>query len=328
MADGYSAEPIHGDLSQQQRDRVMSKFRDKTLQVLVATDVAARGIDVDDITHVIHYNLPEEVENYTHRSGRTARAGKKGISVAIAGSRDGRKLSSIERIINSNFIAMKLPTADDICEKQLLHLVEKMTAVEVNKDEIAKYMPAVIAQFDDITKEELIERFVSAEFNKFLSYYSNSRSLDASSSSRGDSGRDRGDRNEGRKRRDRDDDGKNRFFVNLGDKDGLNQGALLRMICDNTEVNKGAIGKIDILKSFSFFDADIESTDIILKRLQNIDFEGKKMNVEQTKKGASGGSSKGGGERSKRRSFGGNDKAGDRNRNKFASKDRDRKRRR
>lgn len=318
MADGYSAEPLHGDLSQQQRDRVMGKFRDKTLQVLVATDVAARGIDVDDITHVIHYNLPEEVENYTHRSGRTARAGKKGISVAIAGTREGRKLSSIERIIKTTFQPQKLPTADQICEKQLMHLVEKMSAVEVNKEGIAKYMPTVMEKFEDVSKEEFIERFVSAEFNKFISYYSKSRNIDAQASSGRDGGRDGG------RRRDRDDDDKNRFFVNLGDKDGLNSGALLRMICDNTDINKGAIGKIDILKNFSFFDADKDSTDTILKRLQNIDFEGKKMNVEQTKKGNSGGGK--GGNRSKRRSGGGNYSGGNSGKGKFASRERRRRR--
>jgi ATP-dependent RNA helicase DeaD len=319
MADGYSAEPLHGDLSQQQRDRVMGKFRNKTLQVLVATDVAARGIDVDDITHVIHYNLPEEVENYTHRSGRTARAGKKGVSVAFAGPREGRKLSSIERIIGTSFTPQKLPSPDQICEKQLMHLVDKMSDVEVNKEGIAKYMPAVMEKFEDISKEDLIERFVSAEFNKFLSYYSKSKNIDAEASS----GRDGRDGN--RRRRDRDDDNKNRFFVNLGDKDGLNQGALLRMICDNTDLNKGSIGKIDILKNFSFFDADKESTDAILSKLQNVDYEGKKMNVEQTKKGNSGGG-KGGGNRSKRRSGGGNFGGGNSGKGKYASRERRRRR--
>ena len=318
MADGYSAEPLHGDLSQQQRDRVMGKFRNKTLQILVATDVAARGIDVDDITHVIHYKLPEEVENYTHRSGRTARAGKKGISVAITGSREGRKLSTIEKIINTSFAHQKLPTPDQICEKQLLNLADKMSGVEVDKEGIKKYMPIVMEKFEDFTKEELVEKFVSSEFNKILSYYSKSRNLDADASSSRDSRRDGG-----RKRRDRDDDNKNRFFVNLGDKDGLNSGALLRMICDNTNVNKGSIGKIDILKNFSFFDADKESTDVILSKLQNVDYEGKKMNVEQTKKGNSGG----GGNRSKRRSGGGNySGGGNSGKGKYASRERRRRR--
>lgn len=308
MADGYSAEPLHGDLSQAQRDRVMNKFRDQTLQVLVATDVAARGIDVSDITHVIHYNLPEEVENYTHRSGRTGRAGKTGISVAIAGPRDGRKLSSIEKIINTKFIAQKLPSPDEICAKQLMSMVNRMNEVEVNKAGIGKYLPAVMEKFADISKEDLIERFVSAEFNKFLSYYEKSRNIDADQSSNRDSGKSGG-------RRDRDDENKNRFFVNLGRKDGLNQGGLLRMICDNSGLNKGSIGKIDIMNNFSFFDAEKSDTDMLLQKMQNVDFEGKMMSIEQTKKGNVSGSSD-----EKKGTFNRN------NRGKHASRDRKRRR--
>lgn len=302
MADGYSAEPIHGDLSQAQRDRVMQKFRNKTLQVLVATDVAARGIDVDDITHVIHYNLPEEVENYTHRSGRTARAGKKGISVAIAGSRESRKLKSIERIIKSEFETKKLPTPKDICERQLLNLTDKVVNVDIDRDKIEAHLPAIFEKLEDLSKEEIVERFISLEFNKFLAYYSKSRNIDADSQS---------SRESGGSRRDRSDDNKNRFFVNLGSKDRLNQGALLRLICDNTNVNKNSIGKIDILKNFSFFDADKEETDQLLDKLQQIDFEGKKMNIEQTKKGNSSSNNK-------KKSFG--------SRGKHASRDRRRRR--
>lgn len=300
MADGYSAEPLHGDLSQAQRDRVMQKFRENTLQILVATDVAARGIDVDDITHVIHYNLPEEVENYTHRSGRTARAGKKGISVAITGSREGRKLKSIEKIIKSEFEQKKLPSPKEICERQLLNLTNKVMKVDIDRDKIQDHLPAILDQLKDLSKEEVIERFISIEFNKFLAYYSNSRKLDADAKSSRESGG----------RRDRNDENKNRFFVNLGSKDRLNQGALLRLICDNTNVNKGAIGRIDILKNFSFFDADKEETEQLLSRLQQIDFEGKKMNIEQTKKGNSSSN--------KKKSFG--------SRGKHASRDRRRRR--
>lgn len=309
MQDGYSAEPIHGDLSQAQRDRVMNKFRDKTLQVLVATDVAARGIDVNDITHVIHYRLPEEVENYTHRSGRTARAGKKGISVAITGPREGRKLKSIEKIIKTSFVPQKLPSPDQICENQLMHMVNKMTEVEVNKEGIGKYLPAVMEKFDAFSKEELVERFVSAEFNKFLSYYAKSRNIDAEQSSSREGGREGGGR-----RRERDDENKNRFFVNLGRKDGLNPGALMRLVCDNAGLNNGSVGKIDIMNNFSFFDADKDQTDTILAKLQNVDYEGKKMNVEQTKKGGGSGGKKSG-------------YKGGGSRGKFASRDRNRRRR-
>jgi len=299
MADGYNAEPLHGDLSQAQRDRVMDKFRQKTLQILVATDVAARGIDVTDITHVIHYSLPEEIENYTHRSGRTARAGKKGISISLINTKEGRKIQAIERIAKATFSLKSIPSADDICALQLMHLVTKMTEVEVDTKGINKYMPAVMEQLNAYSKEELIQRFVSTEFNRFLNYYDKSRTnLNAESDSRGGNDRDdrgrRSDRDErpsrdsgDRKRRDSrgDDSNFQRFFVNLGRKDGFNHGALLRLVCDNTGMDKGGIGKIDILNNFSFFDAEKSETPNILQKLQGLDFEGKAMTIEETKKG-------------------------------------------
>ena len=329
MADGYNAEPLHGDLSQAQRDRVMEKFRAKGIQILVATDVAARGIDVQDITHVIHHSLPEDVENYTHRSGRTARAGKTGISLALVDPKDGRKLKSIERIIKSDFTKMTVPKADEICEKQLLSLVEKMKNVEVNEKAIEKYMPSVMETLGDFTKEEIISKFVSTELNRFLTYYSKSRDINENMSDRGgrdrdDRGgrdRDRGDRNdrggdrdrgERRERRETRDD-QQRFFVSLGEKDGFNHGALLRLICDNAGISKGQIGKIDILNNFSFFEADKSEVDNIIKNSQGVDFEGSTMNVEITNsKPKSGGErrSNGGGDR---RSSGGGDRGRGRN---------------
>ena len=306
MAEGYNAEPLHGDLSQAQRDRVMDKFRQKTLQILVATDVAARGIDVNDITHVIHYNLPEDVENYTHRSGRTARAGKKGISISLINTREGRKINSIERIIKAPFNLKTIPSADKICELQLMHLITKMTEVEVDIKGIGKYMPAVMEKLEDFSKEELIQRFVSTEFNRFLNYYDKSKNnLNAEADSRGgddfggrdrDRGRDRDNRG---KRKDFEDDGFRkkggrdrgdnanfqRFFVNLGRKDGFNHGALLRLVCDNTGMDKNGIGKIDILNNFSFFDADKSESKNIISKLHGLDFEGKAMSIEETKKG-------------------------------------------
>jgi ATP-dependent RNA helicase DeaD len=286
MADGYSAEPLHGDLSQAQRDRVMSKFREKHLQILVATDVAARGIDVDDITHVIHYNLPEDVENYTHRSGRTARAGKKGISIGLINTKEGRKIKSIEKIIKTEFQHKKLPDPQKIIAKQLFNMINEVKEAEVDEEAIKQYMPEVMSKLGEFDAEEIVKRFVSVEFNKFVEYYSKSKNLDAEQSS--SRGSDRSSR--------RNDDDKNRFFVNLGRKDGLNQGAMLRLICDHTDLKKDAVGKIDIMNNFSFFDADKAHTDKIIKSLQNVDFEGKEMNVEQTTKGgnAKSGTSKGG----------------------------------
>lgn len=283
MANGYNAEPLHGDLSQAQRDRVMDKFRNKTLQILVATDVAARGIDVNDITHVIHYQLPEDVENYTHRSGRTARAGKKGVSIALTGPRDSRKVKSIERIIKSKFNAVKVPSSQEICERQLNHMIDELVAVEIDDKKIESYMPMISAKLDSYSKEELIKRFVSTEFNKFLSYYENTRDLNASERS----SRDR-DRDGGGRRGYQLDGNKQRFFVDLGKKDGFNHGALLRIICDSAGVKKSQIGKIDIMDKFSFFDAEKDQTDRILNRLKGVNFEGKRMSVEKTKSESSG----------------------------------------
>jgi len=321
MADGYSAEPLHGDLSQAQRDRVMEKFRAKSIQILVATDVAARGIDVNGITHVIHHSLPEDVENYTHRSGRTARAGNTGISLALVDPRDGRKLKSIERIIKSEFQKMSVPKAEDIIEKQLFSLVGKMKDVEVNEKGIEKYLPTVIEALEDLTKEEIIAKFISTEFNKFLNYYSKSRDITESMSDRGgrdrdrnDRGRDRdrGERGERRERRQTRDD-QQRFFVSLGEKDGFNHGALLRLICDNAGISKAQIGKIDVLNNFSFFEADKTETDKIIANSQGVDFEGSTMNVEITNSKP----------KSDRRSGGGDRGGRSRDRDSRGSRDRD-----
>ncbi len=316
MAGGYNAEPLHGDLSQAQRDRVMDKFRNKTLQILVATDVAARGIDVNDITHVIHYQLPEDVENYTHRSGRTARAGKKGTSIALTNTKEGRKIKSIERIIKSSFDLKKVPSSNQIVETQLMSLVSGITDTEVDASSVEKYMPLLMEKLEDYSKEEIIKRFVAAEFNKFLGYYENSRDLNAAQRSDKGGRDDFGSRKRGDKRRDRDDNDKQRFFVSLGKKDGFNHGALLRLLCDNTGVNKGNIGKIDILDAFSFFDADKTQTETILNRMEGVDFEGLNLKIEKTKSrdggGGSGGSKRsysprGGGDRSPRRGGNRND---------------------
>ena len=316
MAGGYNAEPLHGDLSQAQRDRVMQKFRSKTLQILVATDVAARGIDVDDITHVIHYQLPEDVENYTHRSGRTARAGKKGTSIALINTKEGRRIKSIERIIKSQFDLKKVPSPSEIVETQLSSLISGITDAEVDSSRIEKYMPVLMEQLEDYSKEDLIKRFVSAEFNKFLSYYENSRDLNASQRSGGNDRDDYGSRKRGsRDRGDRNDANKQRFFVSLGRKDGFNHGALLRLLCDNTGVNKSDIGKIDVLDSFSFFDADKKETETILRKMQGIDFEGSMLNVEKTKnrdENRGGGNSGGGNKKSYARRSSGNSSGGDR----------------
>jgi ATP-dependent RNA helicase DeaD len=238
MKNNYSAEPLHGELSQAQRDRVMRAFRKKDIQLLVATDVAARGIDVDDITHVINYNLPDEIESYTHRSGRTARAGKKGVSMLLLNNREVGKLRQIERIINTEIKQAKFPTGEDICQKQLLQLIDKVVDVEVKEDQLNQFLPSIEEKLAELSKEEIIKKFVSAEFNKFLLYYGNSRDInDTSPASRGgerdrgrgnerrkeyrDGGRDRsrGDRKERSPRGERSDRGERRERSSRGDRD-------------------------------------------------------------------------------------------------------------
>lgn len=304
--DGYNAAPIHGDLSQAQRDSVMKRFRDKSLQILVATDVAARGIDVSDITHVINYNLPDDMENYTHRSGRTARAGKKGESMVLINTRELGKIRQIERGIRTTFTVGAVPNAKEICEVQLMQLADKVTSAEVREDDIEEFLPIIMRQFDGLTKEEVIKKFVSAEFNRFFDYYQRSGDLNASKEegrdrdergSRSPRDRDRGERSDRGDRGSRNDANKTRFFVSIGRRDGLNPGGLLRVICDSADLRSDNIGKIDIMDSFSFFEADDAHADSILSKVNGTEYEGHKVSVEITRKRKedSGGRSRGGG---------------------------------
>lgn len=315
--EGYSAEPLHGDLSQAQRDAVMRRFREKSIQILVATDVAARGIDVDDITHVINYNLPDEVENYTHRSGRTARAGKKGESLVLINTREGYKIKAIEKIIRTEFKEGKIPSAKQICEVQLMKLVDKVISTEVKENDIAEFLPLINNEFDGFTKEEVIKKFISAEFNRFIEYYERAGDLNskAQSGRDRDNGRGRGrdrDRGRGRERRGSDEN-KTRFFVSLGAKDGLNAGGLLRVICDETGLTSGNIGRIDIMEAFSFFEAEDQHKDKIIAQANGAQYEGKKVKIEVTHSRKDQKKKRGGG--------GGRDRSrGDRNRNRNRSR--------
>lgn len=293
--DGYSAEPLHGDLSQAQRDRVMERFRRKDIQILVATDVAARGIDIDNITHVLNYNLPDDIENYTHRSGRTARAGKKGQSIVLINTREGYKIRAIEKQIRMDFVNGKLPGAEEICSIQLSKLIEKVVATEVRESDISKFMTQIMGELESLSKEEVIKKFISAEFNRFIEYYEHAGDLNATAGRDG-KGKER-DHERGSKGRIRRtaDEGKTRFFVSLGTKDGLNPGGLLRLICDNTGLKSGNIGKIDIMPAFSFFEADSTETDNILKRVNGSQYEGNAVNIEVTRQKEKGGRKSGNG---------------------------------
>ncbi len=272
MKDGYNADALHGDLTQQQRDRVMVKFRQRSLQILVATDVAARGIDVEDITHVIHMNIPDEMEFYTHRSGRTARAGKKGISIAMISKRELGRVRQLEKTLKSTFKRMTVPTGPEVCQKQLIALMHKVREVKVNEAEIEAFLPAVYEELKDVTKQELIKRFASIEFNRFLDYYRNAPDLNQDDrrtlGSSGDSSRD--------------SISGARFFINLGKMDGLEKGDLLAFIDDACGVDGRSIGRIELKGAYSFFEVEKEKTDAILNGFKGVEFKGRQVRVEIT----------------------------------------------
>ncbi|TSJ48009.1 DEAD/DEAH box helicase [Fluviicola chungangensis] len=331
--EGYSAEPLHGDLSQAMRDRVMDRFRERSIQLLVATDVAARGIDVDNITHVINYNLPDDIENYTHRSGRTARAGRQGKSLVLINTRENFKIKAIERQIRTTFTAALIPEASEICGIQLNKLISKVKEIEVKENDIAPFLPAIMADFEELSKEEVIKKFISAEFNRFIEYYDRAGDLNVSSGRgdredrkerRGDDRFDRKDRferSERAPRGDRDNANRTRFFVSLGKRDGLNPGGLLRVICDSTGLKSASIGRIDVMPNFSFFEADKADEGAILSKVNGSDYEGHTVNVEITQK-KEGGERRSGGDRERKSGFGGGKSSGFGDRKSFGSSER------
>lgn len=287
MRDGYNADALHGDLSQQQRDKVMKRFRDRSLQILVATDVAARGIDVDNVTHVINYSLPDEIENYTHRSGRTARAGKTGVSIAIINSKEVGKIRQIEKVIGKKFTAAEIPGGFDVCEKQLFSLVHRVHNVEVNEAQIEQYLQRIYDEFADLSKEEVIKRFASLEFNRFLNYYKNAPDLNVKGDDRGS---DRNSMREGKS------GNHTRLFINLGSVDEFSRGDLLRFICDKSGINGTAIGRIDIKGVYSFFEVENNVLAEVQEGFKSVEFNGRGVRIEIA------GASEGGGERRERSS--------------------------
>ncbi|MBT4776187.1 MAG: DEAD/DEAH box helicase [Crocinitomicaceae bacterium] len=272
IRDGYNAEALHGELSQQQRDSVMGKFRERVTQILVATDVAARGIDVSDITHVINYNLPDEVENYTHRSGRTARAGKYGESLVLINTRESGKINRIEKIIGKKFEKRNIPEGEDICEKQLMKLVDEVVATEINKKAMSKYEDIIYEKLGGMEIEDLVHKFLSMEFNRFLDYYKNSKDLNAKAGKASERGARKGERNiKGDTQR---------FFINKGRMDNINPGALVRAICDHAKISSGQIGEIDIMREFSFFEIEKDSAASVLSKMNGAEIDGDAVKVE------------------------------------------------
>jgi len=278
MGEGYSADVLHGDLSQAQRDFVMSRFRQRHVQLLVATDVAARGLDVNDLTHIINYNLPDELEVYVHRSGRTGRAGKTGISIAIIHTREHSKIEQLENILHKNFTRRLVPNGREICEKQLFNLIDKVERVEVNDSQIDQFLPTIFRKLGWLERDDLIKRFVSVEFNRFLSFYENAPDLNQGvqepkkmQKKAGDSPRKESSRKVKF----------SLFYINLGTKNNLTPANLIGLINEMTGSRDIRIGRIDLQKKFSFFEADSRFENELISGLNEARWGGVKVLVEK-----------------------------------------------
>ena len=284
IQDGYNADSLHGELSQAQRDLVMQKFRQRHLQLLVATDVAARGLDVNDLTHVINYGLPDDTESYTHRSGRTGRAGKTGISIAIINLRERGKMREIERIINKKFIIGEMPTGKQICEQQLIKLIDDIEKVKVNEEEIESFLPGIYRKLEWLSKEDLIKRVVSMELNRFLDYYSNAPEIETPSTSDRRSEREpkeRKDYGSSREKTERKaEKGYTRLFLNLGKTDGFYANQIIELINRNMKKQRTTIGRIDLMQNFSFFEVAEKQANDVINALNKVNLNGRKVIVE------------------------------------------------
>jgi ATP-dependent RNA helicase DeaD len=288
--DGYNADALHGDLSQSQRDDVMRKFRKGQFQLLVATDVASRGLDVNDLSHIINFNLPDDPEVYTHRSGRTGRAGRKGISIAIVHSRETRKVRDIEKLSGVRFEKKLVPTGEDICKKQLFSLIEKIKSVQVDNEKIEPFLDTINEKLEGLSREQLIKQFVSAEFNRFVSYYKNARDININSKDSRDGGgrKNRSNRDRSRNSRDKSRNNKDRssrvkfsrFHINVGSKNNVNPVKLIGLINDNLKSKNMEIGKIEIMKGFSFFEIDEKFSKSLAGALNGKNFNGTIVKIE------------------------------------------------
>ncbi len=278
IKDGYNADALHGELSQAQRDSVMKRFRSRQLQMLVATDVAARGLDVNDLTHVINYNLPDEIEQYTHRSGRTGRADKTGISIAIINLKEKHKIKRTEKIIGQQFTQAKVPTGQEICEKQLFHIIENIEAIAINDHAINEYLPVILHKLENMSKEDLIRRLVSVEFNRFLNYYKNAPDLNIDEYTGGE-GRE-GRRNERRDKAASNEGNYIRMFFNIGRKERVEPPQIIQLIHKGAEKHGIDIGKIDIYEGFTYVDVDSRYADTVLENLNGIVYHKRALRVD------------------------------------------------
>jgi ATP-dependent RNA helicase DeaD len=288
IKDGYNAEALHGDLSQQQRDLTMQKFRQHTVQLLVATDVAARGLDVDDLTHVINFGLPDDIENYTHRSGRTGRAGKKGTSICIVHSREKFKIRNIEKVIGKQFEQGVIPSAEEICKKQLYKVMDQIVKTDVDDEEIGPFMQDIQRYFEFIDKEEIIKKIVSMEFGKFLSYYADAPSLTPVHSPKGEGSKDaKGKREDGhgRKQPTPTSKGYKKLFINLGKRDGFYPGELMQTL-NRFVGGRQEVGHIDLLDTISYFEVPEKDAKKVMIQLTGIRYKGRTVRCNDADEGS------------------------------------------
>ena len=308
IKDGYNAEALHGDLSQQQRDLTMQKFRQHTVQLLVATDVAARGLDVDDLTHVINYGLPDDVENYTHRSGRTGRAGKKGTSISIIHTREKSKVRNIEKIIGKDFVDGELPSPEEICKKQLYKVMDDIMKTDVDEEQIEPYMKEIDRQFEYIDKEDIIKKMVTITFGRFLDYYKNAPQILKPSSKRNERS-ERAERGASGNRRPRKAEaGFRRLFINLGKQDGFYPGEIMQFMNHHIH-GRQEVGHIDLLQRFSYIEVPKADAEKVMRALNGVSYKGREVRCNDADEGGRGRDS-----RSTRSSSRNNENGGRRNR--------------
>ena len=300
IRDGYNAEALHGDLSQQQRDLTMQKFRQHNVQFLVATDVAARGLDVDDLTHVINYGLPDDIESYTHRSGRTGRAGKKGTSISIIHTRERYKVKAIEKIIQKEFVDGTLPAAKDICSKQLYKVMDQILKVDVNEEEIEPFLKDIYRHFEYIDKEDIIKKIISMTFNRFLEYYANAPEIEKPSGKRSDREGERGSRSSRgertRKAPRTPEAGYKRLFINLGKDDGFYPGEVMQFINKNVH-GRQEVGHIDLLGKFSYIEVPEKDANKVMKALNGTTYKKREVRCNDAEEGGHGRGGRSNGER-------------------------------
>ena len=274
IQDGYNADSLHGELSQAQRDLVMQKFRQRHLQLLVATDVAARGLDVNDLTHVINYGLPDDTESYTHRSGRTGRAGKTGISIAIINLREKGRMKEIEHIIKKKFEVSVLPSGQEICQQQLIKVIDDIEKVKVKEEEIETFLPGIYRKLDWLDKEDLIKRVVSLEFNRFLDYYKNAPEIEQPKANEKKSEAKESRKGDKEKVGRKAEKGYTRLFLNLGITDGFYTNQIIDLVNRNLRKERIQIGRIDLMQNFSCFEVIQEQATQVLKALNKVVLSG------------------------------------------------------